>query len=81
MTPVHVAAAWGQKSLLQLLLNSGGDPELFDDEGLTPLDYAQRENHAHIVEMLSRFEVTHDSPKDDHNVTLQLGKLLNDTQI
>ena len=49
---MHIASAWGKLALLQLLLASGGNPITQDNEGLTPLDYATKEEHWHIVELL-----------------------------
>lgn len=40
LTPVHVAAIWGRRNNLQLLLNYGGCADSQDDEGLTPLDHS-----------------------------------------
>lgn len=76
MTPVHVAAAWGQEMLLRLLLASGGDSQLFDDDGLTPLDYAVRENHEQVVELLTNYSVPHET-QDISNISLQLGNYYN----
>lgn len=35
-TALHMAAAWGHADVAELLLESGADPTIADDEGLTP---------------------------------------------
>ena len=42
-TPLHVAAMWGREESVRELLERGADPEISDDEGMTPLDYAESE--------------------------------------
>ena len=37
-TPLHKAAEHGHKEILQLLLDQGGDPNLKDIDGNTPLN-------------------------------------------
>ena len=35
-TALHMAAAWGQVDVVQLLLENGASPKIVDDEGMTP---------------------------------------------
>lgn len=35
-TALHMAAAWGHADVVSLLLEHGADPQIVDDEGMTP---------------------------------------------
>jgi ankyrin repeat protein len=35
-TALHMAAAWGHADVVQLLLENGANPEIVDEEGMTP---------------------------------------------
>ena len=63
VSPLHWAAAIGEKEILQILLENGADPNVraqktkrgtLDEaeEGRTPLHFAALQGHAEIVEML-----------------------------
>jgi ankyrin repeat protein len=41
MSALHVAAMWGNVAAVRLLLDSGADPVVVDEEDRTPLDHAQ----------------------------------------
>jgi uncharacterized protein len=53
-TPLHQAAAAGQKDLVALLLAEGAEPSLKCDQGKLPADYARERGHQEIVAMLSQ---------------------------
>jgi ankyrin repeat protein len=40
-TALHMAAAWGHADVARLLIESGADPTITDDEGMTPVDVAR----------------------------------------
>ncbi|KAF6092188.1 ankyrin repeat and LEM domain containing 1 [Phyllostomus discolor] len=52
LTPLHVAAAWGCRRGLELLLSQGADPGLRDQDGLRPLDLAEQQGHQDCVRVL-----------------------------
>ena len=50
-TPLHEAALWGRKDLVQYLLAKGADPKVEDKYGRTPLYWAEKRGHTPIVEL------------------------------
>eukprot|EP00074_Homo_sapiens_P015160 NP_001265374.1 ankyrin repeat and LEM domain-containing protein 1 isoform 4 [Homo sapiens] len=52
LTPLHVAAAWGCRRGLELLLSQGADPALRDQDGLRPLDLALQQGHLECARVL-----------------------------
>ncbi|EDO36683.1 predicted protein [Nematostella vectensis] len=59
LTPVHVAAMWGKKECLKLLLSRGGNPYDEDDDGLTAIDLAkafEQDTSADTSEYLSKLD-------------------------
>ncbi|XP_078217886.1 ankyrin repeat and LEM domain-containing protein 1 isoform X4 [Callithrix jacchus] len=52
LTPLHVAAAWGCRRGLELLLSHGADPALRDQDGLRPLDLALQQGHVDCARVL-----------------------------
>ena len=52
VVPLHVAAAWGQINVLQMLLATGSNTDQVDTNGNTALLYAVQEGHVEIVKML-----------------------------
>lgn len=63
-TPLHIASAWGRTKLLALLLQSGGDPWLVDNEGKNAFHYAAEEQHWKTLRLLEQFH-RHDAVKAD----------------
>ncbi|ELW67185.1 Ankyrin repeat and LEM domain-containing protein 1 [Tupaia chinensis] len=56
LTPLHVAAAWGCRLGLELLLRQGADPALRDQDGLRPLDLAMQQGHRDCARVLQELE-------------------------
>lgn len=54
-TPLMMAAMYGNASAVKLLLESGADPSLKNDLGLTAIDFAQRVKKATSVEIIAAF--------------------------
>jgi ankyrin repeat protein len=54
-TPLMMAAMYGTASAAKLLLESGADPTIKNDQGLTALDFAQRANRADAFAIISAF--------------------------
>ena len=52
VTPLGIAAAYGQKDAIDVLLELGADINASDAVGNSPLHYAVMSGHAHIVEHL-----------------------------
>jgi ankyrin repeat protein len=54
-TPLGWACRWGRSELVQLFLERGADPiELDAESWATPLAWAGKKEHVHIVAMLRR---------------------------
>jgi uncharacterized protein len=54
-TPLMMAAMYGNASAVKLLLESGADPSLKNDLGLTAIDFAQRVKKADSVAIIAAF--------------------------
>jgi uncharacterized protein len=54
-TPLMMAAMYGNASAVKLLLESGADPSLKNDLGLTAIDFAQRVKKMDSVEIIAAF--------------------------
>ncbi len=54
ITPLHVAAAVGNKSACEGLLYFKADPLRPDRHGRTPINYAAQANHVNIVKLLEK---------------------------
>ena len=44
LTPLHIAAIWGRREALNLLLEHGADATIPDGDGKTALDWAREES-------------------------------------
>ena len=53
-TPLHLAAAGGHASTVELLLHNNADPNVRDVAGRTPLATADAAGHTAVVELLRR---------------------------
>ena len=51
-TALAIAAFDGYKEIVDMLLQKGADPNVFDDMGVAPIIGASRTNRAEIIEML-----------------------------
>ena len=52
-TPLHDAAKNGSEAVARVLLAAGADKQAKDDNGDTPLHWAQKEGHTTLVALLS----------------------------
>jgi ankyrin repeat protein len=53
-TPLHLAAAGGHLSVVELLLHNNADPNARDGAGRTALAAAEAAGHAGVAELLRR---------------------------
>lgn len=51
-TPLHLAAAFGRKDAVELLLDHGADPSVADGDGRTPSELAAARGHEDVVRLL-----------------------------
>lgn len=51
-TPLHVAAMNGKAEVVTVLLQAGANKEAKDNNGGTPLEYAQMKGHSAVVDLL-----------------------------
>jgi ankyrin repeat protein len=51
-TPLHYAAMFGHRKTIEMLVAGGADPNVADQDGVTPLQYASKRRRASIVELL-----------------------------
>ncbi len=52
LTPLHYAAGWGHKEIVELLIAEGADVNAMNGAGQTPLHFAAQEGQKEIVELL-----------------------------
>ena len=51
-TPLHLAAYWNHKDVLELLLTNKADVNVRDNNGNTPLALAANSNYTEVIELL-----------------------------
>jgi len=55
LTPLHTAAVRGNIDTVELLINNGADPLAYSSkDNATPIDFAKREGHQDVVNLLSK---------------------------
>lgn len=65
-TPLHLAAALGQQSIVTTLLLKGADPDALDSNGRTPLHIAAREGSVDVLRALLQHGVDVDCRTDGY---------------
>jgi len=53
-TPLHIAAMFGRKEIVEFLISKGANPDLVDNEGMTPLGVAKLFGQAAVAAILSK---------------------------
>ena len=53
-TPLMMAAGYGTADAVRLLLESGADPRLLNDKGLSAIDFAKHANQSTSVDLLDK---------------------------
>ncbi|CAL7949016.1 unnamed protein product [Xylocopa violacea] len=76
LTPVHVAAAWGRVTVLELLLANGGDPLCLDDEGRSPFHYAFDGKYYKAIVVLGKYCDNNTKEEKATNYKITFNKLL-----
>lgn len=61
ISPMHVAAKWGQLPMIQLLLQKGAHINIQTRDGLTPLHCAARSGYVRVVDYLLDNQADHSS--------------------
>ena len=56
VTALHLSSDKGYLELVKLLLENGADVNAKDDDGVTPLDYAKKNNQIEVIEILSNWK-------------------------
>jgi len=54
VTPLHGAAAGGEKEIAELLIAEGADLNAMDADGKTSVDYAEEEKHKETADLLRK---------------------------
>ena len=52
-TPLMYAAQGGHRQIAELLLSAGATPDSRSRKGLTALNFAEKDDHADVVELLA----------------------------
>jgi ankyrin repeat protein len=52
-TPLHAAAQNGNLEIIEILLQNGADPSIKNEEGVTALDLARKQNRTDVVNRLA----------------------------
>ncbi|KAJ8686265.1 hypothetical protein QAD02_022059 [Eretmocerus hayati] len=76
MTPVHVAAAWGRATILELLLANGGDPLSVDCDQCSPFHYAFQGEHYEAVQILSKYCINQGEDDQELRYKRELDRVL-----
>ncbi|XP_033337308.2 uncharacterized protein LOC117226760 [Megalopta genalis] len=71
LTPVHVAAAWGRVTVLEMLLANGGDALCLDFEGRSPFHYAFDGKYYEAITVLGKYceKITKEFKPTKHKIT------------
>ncbi|XP_078042958.1 uncharacterized protein LOC144473186 [Augochlora pura] len=71
LTPVHVAAAWGRVTVLEMLLANGGDALCLDYEGRSPFHYAFDGKYYGAITVLGKYceNITKEFKPTKHKIT------------
>ncbi|XP_046545741.1 LOW QUALITY PROTEIN: uncharacterized protein LOC124255839 [Haliotis rubra] len=57
LTPLHIAATWGELDSVKILLFNGGDPSLKDQDGLRAVDVGRSYSHSEVVCFLEYYSL------------------------
>ena len=74
LTPLHYAAGWGHKEIVELLIAEGADVNAMNGAGQTPLHFAAQEGQKEIVELLIAKGADVNAKTNDGETPLDLAK-------
>lgn len=81
VTPLHVAATWGDINAISLLLRGGANPNATDREGCTPLHDAVEQNSYAAVKTLVEGGCLLDIKNEDGLTPVELANVLELSQV
>ena len=81
ITPLHVAAVWGNVEAGRILLTAGADPNATAEHGYTPLHEAVEQGHKPFVELLLANGASPGITNDEGQTPLDLADAANETEI
>lgn len=81
VTPLHIAATWGNISALSLLIQNGASPNVTDVEMCTPLHEAVEQGHLNAVKFLVENGASLSAKNEDGLTPHDLAKVLNEQAI
>ena len=64
-TAIHYAASNGYLGAVEVIVENGGDPEVLDERGMTPLERAEEKGHKDIVRFLKKKRLTRRTEEEE----------------
>uniref|UniRef100_A0A182REC8 ANK_REP_REGION domain-containing protein n=1 Tax=Anopheles funestus TaxID=62324 RepID=A0A182REC8_ANOFN len=81
LTPLHVACNLGRVTILRMLLKAGGNVELQDEEGRTPIQHAIDEGHYEALEAIQNHVFEKKMERKRQQLLLEQQRQLNENNL